>query len=74
MDEPTREPREFPTMTDPQGDTMVPLCCQDCGAQIGLRSPGPIDTARTASYCYDCAPIDLAEAAMRDRPEAPDGE
>lgn len=36
------------------GERMVPLCCQECGVQMGLRSPGP---PPDPSYCFDCAPI-----------------
>lgn len=67
-DDSTRQPREWPE-TFANGERMVPLCCQKCGVQMGLRSPGPPpDPERVASFCFDCSPIELAEAAMNARP------
>ena len=49
------------------GKRMVPAVCQECGVQIGWRTPGPVRDDVNL-YCYDHAPLDIAEAAMRDRP------
>lgn len=54
----------WPEFIDPQGDRMVPLRCQACGEQIGLKSPG-VDEAkdeRIIALCYSCAAVGEAEA------------
>ena len=68
-DDPTRQPRDWPNLRV-NGERMVPLCCQECGVQMGLRSPGP---PPDPSYCFDCAPIELAQAAMDARALRGDG-
>jgi hypothetical protein len=41
---------------------LVPLLCQSCGEQVGLRSPGPEpDPATVVVRCYACRDAELAE-------------
>lgn len=46
---------------DPQGDVMVPLRCELCGEQIGVRSPGRLPE-NVVARCYSCAAVEEAEA------------
>ena len=52
---------------DPQGDPMVPLRCELCGVQVGLKSPGvdektdPLLVVR----CFGCAAVEEAEAITK---------
>lgn len=47
---------------DPEGNLMVPLRCQLCGEQIGLRSPGPPpEDSWAVVRCYGCAATEEAE-------------
>lgn len=53
---------------DPQGDLMVPLRCQLCGDQIGLRSPSWTDEEleeRVVARCYQCAATEEAERILQ---------
>jgi hypothetical protein len=48
---------------DHNGDVMIPLRCQLCGEQIGLRSPGPDpDPDFVVARCYACAALEEAES------------
>lgn len=48
-------------------DEMVPLRCQSCGEQIGLRSPGPEpDPNVVIARCYGCAATEEAESITKD--------
>ena len=46
---------------DPQGETMVPLRCELCGEQIGVKSPD-FDMRNVVARCYACAASEEAEA------------
>lgn len=53
---------ERPIFHDHNGDEMVPLRCQKCGEQIGVRSPGSDpDPELISALCYACAAVGEAE-------------
>ena len=46
---------------DPQGQTMIPLRCEKCGEQIGVKSPDfPMENV--VARCYACAASEEAES------------
>lgn len=56
-----------PDFLDHEGHMMVPLRCQLCGEQIGLRSPGPPpDPDVVVARCYACAATEEAEAITKE--------
>lgn len=51
---------------DHTGRQMVPLRCQSCGEQVGLKSPGyEPDPDIFVVRCYACAATEEAEAITK---------
>ena len=50
-----------PDFVDPQGDLMIPLRCEKCGDQIGVKSP-EFPMENVVARCYACAATEEAEA------------
>ena len=54
---------------DPLGETMVPLRCELCGEQIGVKSPDfPME--RVVARCYGCTATEAAEAITKEAADA----
>lgn len=52
---------------DHNGDEMVPLVCELCGTQIGVRSPGPAPNPDLViARCNSCAVVEEAEEIVNE--------
>lgn len=52
---------------DPNGDLMVPLRCQLCGEQVGLKPSGyEPDPETVVVRCYACAATEEAERITKE--------
>lgn len=52
---------------NPNGGLMVPLRCQSCGEQVGLKSPDYTpDPEAVVVRCYGCAATEEAERITKE--------